>query len=47
VLLLSCESIIEGETQLIEQNYLDEVSDMLGSDFQALYAIHSKTFMRK
>jgi AAA ATPase domain len=42
-----CESIIDKETKLIEQNYLDEVSDMLGSDFQALYAIHSKTFMRK
>jgi predicted ATPase len=42
-----CESIIDEETKLIEQNYLDEVSDMLGADFQALYSIHSKTFMRK
>jgi glutamate racemase len=42
-----CESIVDIQTQLIDQNYLDEVSDMLGSDFQALYAIHSKTFMRK
>ncbi|MEY4937368.1 MAG: hypothetical protein RIS64_3727 [Bacteroidota bacterium] len=42
-----CESIIDDETKLIEQNYLDEVSDMLGSDFQTLYAIHSKTFKRK
>jgi predicted ATPase len=42
-----CESIVDTQTQLIDQNYLDEVSDMLGSDFQALYAIHSKTFMRK
>jgi predicted ATP-dependent endonuclease of OLD family len=42
-----CESIMDEETKLIQQNYLDEVSEMLGSDFQALYAIHSKTFMRK
>jgi hypothetical protein len=28
----------------IEQNYLDEVSEMLGGDFNALYSIHVRTF---
>lgn len=41
-----CELIVDTSTQLIEQNYLDDVSDMLGADFNALYNIHSKTFAR-
>jgi predicted ATPase len=42
-----CESIIDDTTKLIAENYLDEVSELLGSDFNALYAIHSKKFARR
>jgi predicted ATP-binding protein involved in virulence len=42
-----CESIVSNSTQLINQNYLDEVSEMLGGDFNALYSLHSKTFARR
>lgn len=41
-----CESIFNEKTGMIQQNYLDEVSEMLGSDFQALMNIHAKTFAR-
>jgi hypothetical protein len=39
-------SIASEKTQMIEQNYLDEVSEMLGADFDALYKIHSRSFSR-
>lgn len=42
-----CKSIVNNPTQLIEQNYLDEVSEMLGGDFNTLYSLHSKTFARR
>ena len=42
-----CESIFDIEMGTIEQNYLDEVSEMLGGDFNALYSIHARTFRRK
>lgn len=42
-----CQSIVSNPTQLIDQNYLDEVSEMLGGDFNALYSLHSKTFARR
>lgn len=41
------QSIINEKTGLIEQNYLDEVSEKLGNDFQKLYSIHQKSFSRK
>ncbi len=41
-----CESIFNEKTGMIQQNYLDDVSEMLGSDFQALMNIHAKTFAR-
>ena len=41
------QSIINEKTGLIQQNYLDEVSEKLGNDFQKLYSIHQKSFSRK
>ncbi|WP_338814550.1 AAA family ATPase [Bernardetia sp. Wsw4-3y2] len=41
------QSIINEKTGLIEQNYLDEVSEKLGNDFQKLYSIHQKSFSRR
>jgi predicted ATPase len=42
-----CKSIASNPTQLIDQNYLDEVSEMLGGDFNKLYSLHSNTFARR
>lgn len=42
-----CISIVDHKTQLINQNYLDEVSEMLGGEFNALYSLHSKSFARR
>ncbi len=42
-----CESIFDLEMGTIEQNYLDEVSEILGGDFNTLYSIHARTFRRK
>jgi hypothetical protein len=42
-----CESIFDLDMGTIEQNYLDEVSEMLGGDFNALYSIHARTFRRR
>ncbi|WP_291727145.1 AAA family ATPase [Bernardetia sp.] len=39
-------SILSEKTGLIQQNYLDEVSEKLGGDFQKLYSIHQKSFVR-
>jgi predicted ATPase len=41
------QSIINEKTGLIQQNYLDEVSEKLGNDFQKLYSIHQKSFSRR
>ena len=43
----NCESIFDDEKGIIKQNYLDTVSEILGSEFNALYKIHAKTFKRK
>ncbi len=37
-----CKSIVNENTGLISQNYLDEVSEELGDDFDVLYDIHAK-----
>jgi predicted ATPase len=42
-----CESIVNTDSGLIAQNYLDTVSEMLGGEFNKLYSIHAKTFARK
>jgi predicted ATP-dependent endonuclease of OLD family len=42
-----CESIFDLEMGTIQQNYLDEVSEILGGDFNTLYSIHARTFRRK
>jgi len=42
-----CQSIVNPETGLISQNFLDSVSDILNSEFQRLYALHAKTFARQ
>ncbi|MCF8374549.1 MAG: ATP-binding protein [Bacteroidales bacterium] len=42
-----CENIVSNKTGLIDQNYLDTASEMLSSDFDRLYSIHSKTMLRK
>jgi len=48
-----CQKIVDyikgedTETGLINQNFLDSVSDTLNAEFQALYSLHTKTFARK
>ncbi len=42
-----CQSIFDEKTGMIEQNYLDEVSEELGDDFDLLYNIHKKTINEK
>jgi len=39
-----CESIFDVQTGLIGQNYLDEISEDLGADFDYLYHIHGRSF---
>lgn len=41
-----CESVFNPETGVIKQNYLDAVSEMLGSDFNFLYRLHAKSFKK-
>jgi predicted ATPase len=43
---VSSKSIIDGLTGMITQNYLDTVSEMLSNEFNALYEIHAKTFLK-
>ena len=38
------ESVFDESTGLIGQNYLDDISEYLGEDFDALYAIHARAF---
>lgn len=40
------EDIFNTKTGTIKQNYLDTVSDLLGHDFNYLYALHSRTFKK-
>ncbi len=42
-----CENIVNDKTGLIKQNYLDTVSEILSSDFNKLYSLHSKSLIRK
>ncbi len=42
-----CESIFNQQTGAIKQNYLDEVSEMLGGDFDTLYSIYTKSSGRR
>lgn len=42
-----CQSIFNPEQGTIEQNYLDSVSEILGSDFDQLYRIHARSFTRR
>ena len=39
-----CESIFDASQGLIDQNKLDDISEELGADFQALYDIHALAF---
>lgn len=39
-----CELIFDNATGLIDQNYLDEISEDLGANFQELYHIHARSF---
>jgi hypothetical protein len=39
-----CESIFNPRIGVIKQNFLDTVSDILGSDFKYLYTLHTQTF---
>ncbi|MFK7949119.1 MAG: AAA family ATPase [Saprospiraceae bacterium] len=40
---LYCRSIVNEKTGMIAQNYLDEVSEILGARFQALFDIYKKS----
>lgn len=40
-------NIYNDETGLINQNYLDIVSEILGAEFNRLYSTHAKTFTKK
>lgn len=38
-----CQSIIDRETGLIDQNFLDEISEELGDEFNILYSLHAES----
>lgn len=38
-----CQSVIDKTQGLIEQSYLDDISEVLGADFEELYQIHAGT----
>lgn len=38
-----CQSIIDHETGLIDQNFLDEISEELGDEFNILYSLHAES----
>lgn len=42
-----CVDIVNSQTGLIHQNYLDTVSQILGQDFNYLYALHAKTIQQQ
>lgn len=39
-----CHSILDPKTGLIGENYLDEISEELGANFDELYHLHKRTF---
>ncbi|MDR1919268.1 MAG: ATP-binding protein [Tannerellaceae bacterium] len=41
------ESIVDAATGMIDQNYLDTVSEILSNEFNNLYRIHAEKFQRK
>lgn len=41
-----CVSIVNKETGMIDQSYLDVVSELLSQDFDKLYRIHAKSFAK-
>ncbi len=40
----NCQSILNPETGLIGENYLDDISEELGDDFDQLYHLHGQAF---
>lgn len=40
----TCQSIVDKTSGLIEQSYLDDISEDLGADFEELYQIHAEAF---
>ena len=42
-----CESIFDTEMGMLQQNYLDTVSEILGWEFNTLYRIYTKSHRRK
>ncbi|TAE13866.1 MAG: hypothetical protein EAZ95_10565 [Bacteroidetes bacterium] len=41
-----CTSILDNKTGLISQNYLDTISEELGSEFEYIYSLHAKSFAK-
>ena len=41
-----CESIKDDKTGIVSVNYLDVVSDAIGSDFNKLYQLYLKTLKK-
>lgn len=41
-----CTSILDNKTGLISQNYLDTISEELGSEFEYVYSLHAKSFAK-
>lgn len=39
-----CHSIMNKELGLIGQNFLDEISEELGDEFDKLYGLHAKVY---
>ncbi len=42
-----CVNLVNERTQVIDQNYLDTVSEELSNDFRTLYDLHTKSFARR
>jgi len=42
-----CVNLVNENTQVIDQNYLDTVSEELSNDFRTLYDLHTKSFARR
>lgn len=41
-----CTSILNNKTGLISQNYLDDISEELGNEFEIVYGLHAKSFAK-
>lgn len=39
-------SILDSKTGLINQNYLDDISEILGNEFDIIYSLHSQSFIK-